>query len=307
MDETLLKPRTGSDTLNREIAARFDEVAQLLAEQNASQYRVDAYRNAAEMLRRLSRPVSEILSTEGLAGLERLPAIGAILARAIQGFVARGRLAMLDRLRGETDPVTLFASVPGIGSRLSGHLHHHLGIDSLEALEVAAYDGRLERTAGIGEKRLAAIRDSLSRRLARIRPPSPAPAPVPGTPDGEPAVADLLAVDREYRRRAADGSLHTIAPRRFNPDHKAWLPILHTRHGGRDYTALFSNTLRAHELGRTRDWVVLYVDGSNAERRYTVVTAWVGVLRGKRVVRGRERECLQHYEKRGLRVPVYVG
>ena len=55
------------------------------------------------------------------------------------------------------------------------------------------------------------------------------------------------------------------------------------------------STPTAHELGRTRAWVVLYVDGSSAERRYTVVTAWVGVLRGKRVVRGRERECLEYY------------
>ena len=39
--------------LNREIAARFDEVAQLLAEQDASVYRVEAYKRAAETLRGL--------------------------------------------------------------------------------------------------------------------------------------------------------------------------------------------------------------------------------------------------------------
>src|SRR6266511_1689825 len=116
-------------SLNREIAARFDEVAHLLAEQDASAYRVAAYRRGAETLRELSQPVSDILRAEGLAGLERLPAIGPVLARAIQSFVEQGRLAMLDRLRGETDPVTLLASVPGIGITLAGRLHHHLGID----------------------------------------------------------------------------------------------------------------------------------------------------------------------------------
>lgn len=288
--------------LNNELAARFDEIAQLLAEQDASAYRVEAYRRGAEALRGLSRPVSDILREEGLAGLERLPAIGEILARAIRAFIETGHLPMLDRLRREMDPVVLLASVPGIGDGLAGHLHHHLGIDSLEALEAAAYDGRLERTAGIGEKRLAAIRDSIDRRLARIRAPV-AVSPGGLANDGQPAVADMLAVDREYRRRAAEASLPTIAPRRFNPDHKAWLPILHTRRGGHDYTALFSNTQRAHELDRTRDWVVMYVDGSGGERRYTVVTARRGVLSGKRVVRGREPECLAYYRHHGRHRP----
>jgi putative hydrolase len=280
--------------LNIEIAARFDEVAQLLAEQGASRYRVEAFRRGAETLRELPQPVSAILRDAGLAGLERLPAIGEALARAIRAFVDTGRLPMLDRLRGEADPVALLASIPGVGPVLAARLHHDLGIDTLEDLEAAAYDGRLAGTALIGAKRLAGIRDSLARRLERIR--------APGEPAGStaPPVAELLAVDREYRERAADGSLRTIAPRRFNPRREAWLPVLHTQRGGRDYTALFSNTQRAHELGRTRDWVVLYVDGGRGERRYTVVTSPRGVMQGRRVVRGREAECLTYHRLHGL-------
>jgi putative hydrolase len=287
------------DSLNADIAARFDEIAQLLEVRQADRYRVDAYRRGAGALRELGRPVADILRHEGLEGLERLPAIGVILARAIRAFVETGRLPMLDRLRRQTDAVALLASVPGIGDRLAAQLHHQLGIDSLEALETAAYDGRLEETGGIGTKRLTAIRDSLARRLARVHTVAPAGPELSPQPD----VADVLAVDREYRRRAADGSLPIIAPRRFNPEHRAWLPILHTRRGGGEYTALFSNTQRAHELGRTRDWVVLYVDAGMGERRYTVVTARVGALAGKRVVRGREAECLEYYRHRGRHRP----
>lgn len=285
-------------TLNLEIAARLDEVAELLAEQGASRYRVEAYRRGAETLRGLPRPVSTILQDEGLAGLERLPAIGESLARAIQAFVTTGRLPMLERLRGETDAVALLASVPGVGRGLAERLHHDLGIERLEDLEAAAYDGRLAGMVLIGEKRLRGIRDSLAQRLGRIRAPAD-----PASRPASPPVADLLAVDREYRSRAAEGSLRTIAPRRFNPARKAWLPVLHTRRAGRDYTALFSNTQRAHELGRTRDWVVLYVDGGPGEERYTVVTAPRGVLKGRRVVRGREADCLAHYRDRGLHLP----
>ncbi len=81
-----------------------------------------------------------------------------------------------------------------------------------------------------------------------------------------------------------------IAPRRFNPAKKAWLPILHTQRGERHYTALFSNTAHAHESGKTNDWVVIYYDGSQGERQCTVITSLFGPLKGKRIVRGREEE-----------------
>ena len=107
-----------------------------------------------------------------------------------------------------------------------------------------------------------------------------------------PPVAELLDVDREYREKAAAGELQRIAPRRFNPTHEAWLPVLHTRRGRRQYTALFSNTAHAHEAGKTHDWVVLYADHGAGESRFTVITAAFGPLRGRRVVAGREDECL---------------
>jgi len=91
------------------------------------------------------------------------------------------------------------------------------------------------------------------------------------------------------------GTLPTISPRRFNPQRSAWLPILHTHRGGRHYTALFSNTPRAHDLGKTHDWVVLYADGGRRERQFTVITSMYGPLAGKRIVRGREDECAAHY------------
>jgi hypothetical protein len=107
-------------------------------------------------------------------------------------------------------------------------------------------------------------------------------------------VALLLDVDREYRERAQAGDLRQIAPKRFNPSGDAWLPILHTRRGAWEFTALYSNTRLAHELGRVRDWVVIYyrADG-NAEGQCTVVTETRGDSAGLRVVRGREMECAQ--------------
>ena len=276
------------------VASRFDEVARLLEEQAANPYRVASYRRAAAMLRGLGRSVGDVLRQGGLAALETLPTIGNTLARSIERILVSGHLPLLDRLRGTSDPERLLASVPGVG-RVTARRLHELGIETLADLESAAWDGRLGALAGIGDKRLAGIRDSLAHRLGRARADAgfgtAVVARVPRSPD----VAELLDVDREYRARAAAGELQRIAPRRFNPEHRSWLPVLHTQRGKRHYTALFSNTAHAHQAGRTGDWVVLYADGDGQERQYTVITAERGVLVGRRIVRGREADCARLY------------
>ncbi len=202
---------------------------------------------------------------------------------------------MLERIRGEADPVALLSSVAGIGKVLAERLHGELEIETLEDLETAAHDGRLSALPGFGLRRVAAIREILGHRLARVRTPLRTPF------REEPSVRELLDVDHEYRESAARGDLRTIAPRRFNPTHQAWLPVLHTQRGLRHYTALFSNTQRAHEMGTTRDWVILYYDGDAGERQCTVITAEWGPARGRRIVRGRDAECVEFHRQRDQR------
>jgi hypothetical protein len=177
---------------------------------------------------------------------------------------------------------------------LAGAIHHDLGIGTLEDLEVAAHDGRLGALPGVGEKRLVGIREALAARLRRRRPPAER------TEAHRPPIEELLDVDREYRRKARAGELRLITPRRFNPRQEAWLPVLHASRSGREYTALFSNTPLAHRLGRVHDWVVLYHDGPHGGGQATAVTEHSGPLRGRRVIRGREGECVQHY---GIHTP----
>ena len=200
---------------------------------------------------------------------------------------------MLDRLRGAATPEQLFRSLPGVGPELARRIHDELEVDTLEALEVSAHDGRLEAVPGIGPRRAAGIRAALESRLGRRVRGLPVPR------ETQPGVDLLLDVDREYRRRAVTGDLPTIAPRRFNPHGHAWLPILHTDRAGWHFTALFSNTARAHELGRTRDWVVIFFyDAHHREDLVTVVTERGGQLAERRVVRGREAECAAYYAGR---------
>jgi DNA polymerase (family 10) len=285
-----------AETVNLEIAQRLEEVADLLDEQGANPYRVQAYRNAAQTLPRLDRPVTEILQRHGMDGLRQLPGIGESLAHSIHALATTGRLPMLERLWGESDPVALLASVSGIGKVLATRLHEDLGIDTLEELEEAAYDGRLSQIARFGKKKLETIRESLAARLGRVQ------GQVRWSATDEPAIEELLDVDREYREKTAAGRLRRIAPQRFNPSGEAWLPVLHSQRGERHYTALFSNTARAHQMDMTGDWVVLYYDGGGEERQYTVITSQHGALKGKRIVRGREVECVEYYQQQKLPV-----
>lgn len=271
--------------LNREVAERLREAATLLEQQDANPFRVRAYRRAADTVAQLERDLHEVLDTDGIEGLTDLPGIGSGIAGAIEELVRTGRWSLLERLRGTLEPARLFQAIPGLGPKLAQRIHDALGLDTLEELEIAAHDGRLERIEGIGRRRAAMVRTALASALGRRSRRGP-----PG--HGRPGVATLLDVDREYRDKAAAGALPRIAPRRFNPAGDAWLPILHADRDGWHFTALFSNTARAHELGRTHDWVVIYFyDDHHEEGQATVVTETSGPLQGRRVVRGREAEC----------------
>lgn len=285
-------PSTAALADNALIAQALHEMSVLLEAQGGNPFRVAAYRRAAEMIARLPQPLRDIHRQDGEAGLEALPGIGPRIAAAIVQLLSTGRWQQLERLRGEADPATLLRTIPGVGAALAHRLHDELGVDTLEALELAAVDGRLERLPRIGARRAAAIRSALTQMLDRQRALRGQRTATKGGP--EPAVALLLDVDRVYRARAQAGTLPKIAPRRHNPDGSAWLPVLHTDRPGWHFTALYSNTARAHELGRVHDWVVLYAeDDAHHERQYTVVTAGRGPLAGQRVVRGREAECRQ--------------
>ena len=273
------------------VAQALREMAVLLEAQGDNPFRIGAYRRAADTVAQLERPLREIFAAEGSAGLEALSGVGPRIAAAIAELLETGRWQQLERLRGAADPEALFRTIPGVGPELAHRLHDEGGVDTLEALEALARSGRLEALPGVGARRAAGVRAALTDMLDRRRHLRAGAAPRNEGP--EPPVDMLLDVDHEYRSRAEAGRLPKIAPKRFNPEGQAWLPVLHTDRPGWHFTALYSNTARAHELDRVHDWVVIYGDDDSHhhECQYTVVTATRGALVGQRVVRGREAEC----------------
>jgi hypothetical protein len=277
-------------SFNEFAAERLREAAILLTHQDDNPYRVAAYRHAADVVAALPTDLRDLFNTGGVDGLMQISGVGERIAGGLAELARTGRWSYLDRLRGSAEPHDVFCTVPGIGPVLAKRLHETLHCETLEQLEAALHDKKT-RVAGLGLRRRAALQAVLAQILARIRPVRMPLA-------DEPAVELLLDVDREYRTKAEAGQLKMIAPRRFNPKGEAWLPILHTRRGQWHFTALFSNTARAHELDKVYDWVVIYFQlDSGGEAQRTVVTAMRGPLAGDRVVRGREQECFAVHER----------
>lgn len=291
---------------NEDIADVLARIADLLEAQDADRYRVNAYRRASRVICNLAHSAAEMAKSGADQKLEDLPNIGKSIAGTIRGYLNTGRSSLLERLEGQIAPENLLTTVPGIGEELAHRIHDQLDVTTLEELELAAHQGRLATVSGIGRRRAEAIRDSVNailnrstrRRAKRIRRFEQ----VAESTDGaalpvRPSVAVILEVDEVYRRRAAADELKTIAPRRFNPEGESWLPIMHVMNDGWQFTALFSNTARAHDLNKTRDWVVIYYERDGEEGQCTVVTESTGPLKGRRVMRGREKACRKYYEK----------
>ncbi|RPJ44641.1 MAG: hypothetical protein EHM21_10045, partial [Chloroflexi bacterium] len=166
--------------------------------------------------------------------------------------------------RGDRKGLT---DLPGVGEGLAGIIFEYVLTGRAEILESlrAQPDTAQEKPAN---KDIQKDKESLQKGSS------------------QPSISMLLKIDAEYRQKAGAGELPKLAPRRNNPENEAWLPVLKATHGPWRFTALFSNTGTAHELGKTGDWVVIYYDQGEGEDQVTVVTEWDGPLSGKRVVRG---------------------
>ncbi len=277
---------------NHEVSEKLREIAMLLQMQHANPFRAQAYLNAANTLDNLNEDVEELVQTKGFTGLTELPTIGPGIAQSIYEYVAMGRISRLENLKGESDPVAFLQSIPTVGQALAQRMYDTLHVDSLESLQKATRSGQLDQVEGLGVKRQEAIQAWLLKHFSEQQRHLQQAQQAKLLP-----VSLLLQVDDEYRSKAKAGKLPYLTPKRFNPENKAWLPILHTTHEHWHFTVLYSNTERAHKLKHIFDWVIIYFDDDlHQQGQHTVVTETHGRLLGKRVVRGREAECYEHYQ-----------
>jgi DNA polymerase (family 10) len=154
---------------NRQIAAIFARMADILDIQGENPHRIMAYRRAAENIAALSRPLEEIWRA---GELDSIPGIGKTLAEKIDELMRTGRLEAYEKLRAQVpDGVVEMLQVPDVGPRKAALFWKELGITSIAELEEAARAGKLRSLPGMGvrseEKVLAGI-EALKRRSGRI-------------------------------------------------------------------------------------------------------------------------------------------
>jgi DNA polymerase (family 10) len=148
-----------ADLSNLEIAAQFDELADLYELDGAVVHRVLAYRTAAKTMRE---------SMVSIAGLTRqgrvtsLPGIGKTLEEKLVQLLDTGAINAAEKLRARYPPGLLeMTRLPGLGPKRARRLFDELGIGSLESLRIAAESQQLRGIKGFGPKFEASVLSSL--------------------------------------------------------------------------------------------------------------------------------------------------
>jgi DNA polymerase (family 10) len=125
---------------NTDIAATFEQIADLLEYQGDNVFRVRAYRNAARTIGGMVESLATVRA-DSKRSLTDLEGIGADLAEKIGTLLDTGDVPLLQELR-KAVPAVVFElmRVPGLGPKKVKLLVDQLGIDSLDSLEQACRD-----------------------------------------------------------------------------------------------------------------------------------------------------------------------
>nr|BAL54361.1 phosphotransferase domain-containing protein [uncultured Chloroflexota bacterium] len=154
---------------NRQLAAVFRRLADLLEIRGEVVYKVLAYRRVADSLEALPFEAQRYWQ-EGR--LREIPGVGEAIEEKLDELLRTGRLGFLERLEAEVPPtLTEWLRVPGLGPKRVGTIWRALGIATLEELEEAARQGRLRHLPGFGartEANILAGLEALKRSHGRI-------------------------------------------------------------------------------------------------------------------------------------------
>ncbi len=241
-----MKPIVGHVS-NQQVAAALREMADHLQHLGESSFRVAAYRRGAAAVARLQRDLADLFADEGEAGLRQIPGVGKLLARSIARMVRGRRLTKLERAQAGRSRRTTVAQFAGhwTATGRKGWAGPCIPTRWKKCCRrvrwSAAPRAGAWRQTPAGDSRESGVAVASFRSLSTV-----------GSAE-EPPVEDLLAIDGEYRRKAAEGRLPRATPRYFNPTGSAWLPVLRTVRNGRSYSAHFANTARSHQLGSFRE------------------------------------------------------
>lgn len=135
--------------INQQISRIFNEIADLLEIKGENQFRIRAYRKAAQNIESLSKDVAQLTENE----LTGIPGIGKDLAGKIREFISTGAVKTHRELREDIpESLIMLLSIPGLGPKTAKLLHDKLNISSMDSLERLAHEHKLSGLPGIKDK-----------------------------------------------------------------------------------------------------------------------------------------------------------
>jgi DNA polymerase (family 10) len=140
----------------RSAAHVLTQIASFLELRAESRFRIRAYEQAAQAVGALD--TDDIASLDHTGALAATSGVGPATLAVLRDLITTGQSRYLEQLRRETAPgLVELLDVPGLAVQKIQQLHAELGIDSVDALEAAARDGRLASVKGFGPKTVARI------------------------------------------------------------------------------------------------------------------------------------------------------
>jgi len=134
---------------NKEIAEIFYQIADLLEIKGELEFKVRAYRRAAQRIETLEEDIEELCRK---GKLRSIPGIGESIASKIKELIETGRLEYLEKLKREVpEDLIRLMDIPGVGPKKALILYKKLGITTVEQLRDACKKGRLRHLEGFGE------------------------------------------------------------------------------------------------------------------------------------------------------------
>ena len=141
---------------NKDLAAIFNRIADLLEIKGEVVYKVLAYRRAATSLEDYTPELADVWQASGK--LPKIAGVGEALAGKLEELLTTGKLAFYEKLQQEVPVgVAEMLAIPDVGPKRAALFWKQLGLVSVAALETAARGGKLRDLPGMGEKSEAKI------------------------------------------------------------------------------------------------------------------------------------------------------
>lgn len=153
---------------NSDVSDILREIADLLEIEGANEFRVRAYRNAAQSVDNLSKDVTELVEED--VNLTEISDIGESIAEKIEEFVQTESLEQLQKIKNRTpEDLAELLNIEGLGPEKVSDLHRELDVDSVEDLKEAVEEDEVRELEGFGKKTEEKIEKNIEQELSETR------------------------------------------------------------------------------------------------------------------------------------------